>query len=150
MRPGVRRIVRMLKANVWNHLFDDLQKILVGPFPDFSGCESCRRVDHKQRAKPVLQVGLPDYCLKSTSQVYDLFRGARSDPEHFAHIAWLPKGDPHNRETGVPTPTRRIPTLLLSAGGASALQVSGKGNRIPGSDVLMTSSVGPTSVMAGK
>lgn len=103
MGPGVRGIVRMLKANVWNHLFDDLQKIIVSPFPDFAGYESRRRVDHKQCAKPFLQVGLPDYRLKPIGEVYDLFRGCRSDPEHFAHMALL-SNDHHHKGTGVPTP----------------------------------------------
>src|SRR5688500_9599076 len=85
MGPGMRGIMRMLETNSRNHLFDDLQEIIVSPLPDLPGCQSSSGMRKKNGADALLQLRLPDHRLKPIGQIDDLFRGCCFDTEDFAH-----------------------------------------------------------------
>ena len=79
MGPGMGRIVRMTKSNAGNHLFYDLQKILLSPLPDFTGGDGGSRMGNKHRAQTLRQLRFADHSLDLISQIHDLLQLCRAD-----------------------------------------------------------------------
>ncbi len=74
MGPGMGRVVRMAKTDARNDLFNNLQKVLFCPFPDFSGGDRGGRMGHKDGAKAGGHFRSPNDGLDLIRQVDDLLQ----------------------------------------------------------------------------
>ena len=70
----------MTKLNAGDDLLHDLQKILLGALPDFSGGDRGGRMGDEDGAEPLLEFRLSDDSLNLVRQVHDLFQLSSADP----------------------------------------------------------------------
>jgi hypothetical protein len=85
MRPGMRGVVLMAKTDRGNDPLDDVEKILLGAFPDFAGREGRRGMSDEKRAQTFAHFRVSDQRLNSLREVDDLFQMFGGNPQDLRH-----------------------------------------------------------------
>jgi hypothetical protein len=75
----------MAKTDRGNDPLDDVEKILLGAFPDFAGREGRRGMSDEKRAQTFAHFRVSDQRLNSLREVDDLFQMFGGNPQDLRH-----------------------------------------------------------------